>query len=58
MADILDLAESFASIKFRHFSRVLNVAAHALAKSCSMLDKDCEYFFYFRLVIQVVCFLF
>lgn len=41
---ILDVATCFASIRFRHFSRDLNVAAHALAQFCSKFGVNSEYF--------------
>ena len=34
ISDIKSMAEGFSSVVFRHVSRVVNVAAHTLARSC------------------------
>lgn len=32
MMDIFDIAKGFASIKFQHIPKILNVVAHSVAK--------------------------
>lgn len=44
VADIFDSAKSFVAIKFRHFSKDLNVSVYALAKLCFKTKMDYEYF--------------
>lgn len=50
--DISKVAKCFTSIKFKYFSKDLNVVAHALDQFCFKFDIDSEYFhsFSYRLV--------
>lgn len=43
VVDMLVLVKRFAFIKFRHFFRVLNVAAHFLAKFCFKSNVGIEF---------------
>jgi ribonuclease HI len=40
MAGIKHLVKDFASVSFRHVKRVLNKAAHLLAKSCTDVNSS------------------
>lgn len=44
MMDIVDLTKDFASIRFWHFSRKMNMAAHDLVKLHFKFDVDCKHF--------------
>lgn len=47
MVAILVITKIFAFIKFRHFSKVMNVAAHTLAKFCLKSNAGVEFFDFF-----------
>lgn len=42
--DMIDASRSFDAVTFQHIPRVLNGAAHSLAKYCFVSDKDCDWF--------------
>lgn len=50
--NILGLVKRFVSIKFRYFFRVLNVAAHSLAKFCLKSNVEAEFFL---LLFELAC---
>lgn len=45
---ILDLSKCFVSLEFRHFSRVLNVAIHFMAKFCLKFGLESIFFTVFQ----------
>jgi ribonuclease HI len=55
VSDIKQMATDFYEVSFRHVKRVLNEAAHLLAKSCNNVNSSCVFYSVPKLIWGTLC---
>jgi hypothetical protein len=55
VSDIKQMATDFSEVSFRHVKRVLNEAAHLLAKSCNNINSSCVFYSVPELIRGTLC---
>jgi ribonuclease HI len=55
VSDIKQMATDFYEVSFRHVKRVLNEAAHLLAKSCNNVNSSCVFYSVPKLIRGTLC---